>query len=282
MANPEDVKAAIAEIFDRSAATYEQVGPEFFAPIGAELARRAAPRPGERVLDVGCGRGHSLLPAAEAVGTGGAAVGIDLAPGMVAGTAAEAERRGLSQVSVLVGDATAPDVAPGSFDVVIAGLVIFFLPDPDAALRAWAKALGPGGRLALTTFGAQDPRHAQAMKTIVGFLPDAGTPTRRAAEALRDTEAVHRALLANGFTGIAHAEVTFETRFDGPGQWWEWVWSHGGRDVVERLPADRVDAAREAACTVMEDARTPGGDLAIQTIVRYSTAVPVQESAVPG
>nr|WP_308784713.1 methyltransferase domain-containing protein [Phytohabitans houttuyneae] len=101
-------KQRIAGVFDRAAPTYEQTGVAFFDPIGAALAERAGLRAGERVLDVGCGRGASLLPAAEAVGPSGVAAGIDLAPGMVAATAAEARRRGLTQVHVKVGDAEAP------------------------------------------------------------------------------------------------------------------------------------------------------------------------------
>ena len=53
--------------------------------------------PGGRVLDVGCGAGGALLPAARRVGPTGEAVGIDLAPGMVERARAAAERRGSSR-----------------------------------------------------------------------------------------------------------------------------------------------------------------------------------------
>jgi ubiquinone/menaquinone biosynthesis C-methylase UbiE len=267
------VKSEIAGVFDRSAATYEQVGPEFFAPMGRELARRAAPRAGERVLDVGCGRGHCLLPAAEAVGPDGAAVGVDLAPGMVAATAADARRRGLAQVTVRVGDAAAPEVEPGSCDVVTAGLVIFFLPDPEAALRAWARALRPGGRLALTTFTAMDPAYGAAMKAVSGFVPQVeSAPTRPAAERFRTGESVTEALATTGFTAVRHEDVTFQTRFADLDEWWNWIWSHGGRDMLEKIPEDALDAARSAGNAAMEAARTPEDDLAIHTTVRYTTA----------
>ncbi len=80
------------------------------------------------MLDLGCGRGAALLPLARAAGPTGTALGLDLAPRMVELTAADA--RDLPQVEVRVGDASAPDVAAGAYDVVSCCLVLFFLPDP--------------------------------------------------------------------------------------------------------------------------------------------------------
>jgi ubiquinone/menaquinone biosynthesis C-methylase UbiE len=98
-----ETSSALIRAFDEAAATYDAVGVEFFTPMGAELVRRAAIRPGEHVLDVGCGRGAVLLPAAHATGPGGRVTGIDLAPAMVALTGREVAD--LPWVTVAVGDA---------------------------------------------------------------------------------------------------------------------------------------------------------------------------------
>ena len=52
--NSAEKKAAVAGVFDRGSGSYEQLGPQFFTPMGLALVARAAISPGERILDVGC------------------------------------------------------------------------------------------------------------------------------------------------------------------------------------------------------------------------------------
>jgi SAM-dependent methyltransferase len=80
------------DVFDEAAADYDQLGVEFFTPMGAAPAAAAGIAPGDHVLDVGCGRGAVLFPAAEAAGRSGRVTGIDRAPAMVALTSADADR----------------------------------------------------------------------------------------------------------------------------------------------------------------------------------------------
>lgn len=247
-------KAAIAGVFDRAAATYDQVGVPFFGPAGAELVSVAAPRPGERLLDVGCGRGASLLPAAAAVGPAGLAVGVDLAPAMVA--AATAGAAGLPQVRVHLGDAedpVVPELPDGSVDLVLAGLVLFFLPDPAAAVRRYAALLHPGGRLAVSTFAESLPVDEAAFRTLLaGVLPllpaappadpDRPPPERR----LRTRGSLVELLEPAGFTGLRFVERDHPVVFDSPQQHWAWARSHGMRSLFEAVPPERADEAREA------------------------------------
>ena len=75
-----DPRQAVAGVFDRAAPTYDNVGVEFIAAVGRTLVSDAGIRPGERVLDVGCGRGAVLIPAADAVGPERSVLGIGGGP----------------------------------------------------------------------------------------------------------------------------------------------------------------------------------------------------------
>lgn len=82
-----------AAVFHRVAETYDNVGVPWFRPIAAGLVAELAAQPGERALDIGCGRGAATIPLADAVGPTGTVLGIDLAPRMVELTAADVADR---------------------------------------------------------------------------------------------------------------------------------------------------------------------------------------------
>ncbi|MEV4223230.1 class I SAM-dependent methyltransferase [Nonomuraea sp. NPDC049725] len=97
------------------------------------------------VLDVGCGTGSlSALLA----GAGHRVTGVDVAPRMVELARAKLAAAGLTG-RFAVGDAASPPTGDERFDLVLCRHLVWTLPDPHAALRAWAGRLRPGGRLLL-------------------------------------------------------------------------------------------------------------------------------------
>ena len=265
-------REAITLSFDRSAASYEETGVAFFAPLGAELVARAAPKPGEAVLDLGCGRGHCLFPAAEAVGPSGRVVGTDLSPNMVELCAADAAARGLGHVRVEVGDAGAPAFPAGSFDLVTAGLVMFFVPEPRPAMRRVAELLRPGGRFAMTTFGPPDPKFGETMAILYAHRegPPWPEPTDKPFE---DAESISGMLADAGFVDIRVEEVARDTWFADVDQYWAWLGSHGGRILIDLLSPERLAEAKAAVYAAIAGGCEPGGRLMTRSLVRYATAV---------
>ena len=234
-----------AGVFDRAAGTYDAVGVPWFGPIAAGLVAELAPQPGERVLDVGCGRGAVLAPVAHLVGPTGRAVGLDLAPGMVRRTAADLAD--LDWVEVRVGDAQAPDLAPGSFDVVASSLVLFFLDDPAAGLRRWVELLVPGGRLGVTTFGEQDPAWRDVDAVFDPYLPDSLKDARTSGtRGPFGSDAGMATLLAEaGLVEVRTAHRTVDARFRDVEHLLEFSWSHGQRAMWEAVPEGERDAVRD-------------------------------------
>ena len=143
-----------SELFDEKALKYDDW---YRTPAGrfADRAEKEAvmsllePRPGMKVLDVGCGTGNYSL---ELAGMGLAVTGLDASPEMLKVARAKAEERGLD-VEFVLGDALHLPFADGSFDAVICICALEFLPDPKAALLEAYRVLKPGGRLVAGVIG---------------------------------------------------------------------------------------------------------------------------------
>ncbi|MCL2447500.1 MAG: SAM-dependent methyltransferase, partial [Polyangiaceae bacterium] len=122
-----------------------------FAAFAAELLSRAELKPGQRVLDIGCGNGTTTLAAADAVGPGGAVFGVDVSSPMLA--RARARSLGRPNVDYALGSAATQDFGR-AFDVAISRFGVMFFADPVAAFAHLRGALRPGGALVFTCWRA--------------------------------------------------------------------------------------------------------------------------------
>jgi SAM-dependent methyltransferase len=103
-------------------------------------------RPGDRLLDVGCGGGLLLRDAADA---GASVTGLDHSKEMV-----ELARKRAPGAEVVLGEAERLPFADAAFTAVSMSVVFFFFADPVAVLRECARVLEPGGRVAIFTTSA--------------------------------------------------------------------------------------------------------------------------------
>jgi SAM-dependent methyltransferase len=119
-----------------------------------ELLRAAAVRPGEAVLDVGCGCGWSTIATARAA-DGGRVVGVDLSGGMLDVARARADEAGLA-IELEQADAQVHPFEAGAFDVAISSFGVMFFSDVDAAFANLGRAVRPGGRVAFVAWAPMD------------------------------------------------------------------------------------------------------------------------------
>ena len=119
-----------------------------FAGVGY-FRQLAGFEPGERVLDLGSGSGMDSFLAAVAVGAEGRVVGVDMTAEQLAKARRLATDAGFDNVEFREGYIEEPPVEAGAFDCVISNGVINLSPDKPAVFAAAARALRPGGRLAL-------------------------------------------------------------------------------------------------------------------------------------
>ena len=116
--------------------------------VSDALVRAVDVRPGERVLDVGCGSGNAALAAARRYAD---VVGLDYVPSLIARARLRAEAEG-TQVEFQVGDAQALPFPDNAFDVVLSVFGVIFAPDQERAMAELLRVTRPGGRIALATW----------------------------------------------------------------------------------------------------------------------------------
>ncbi len=107
----------------------------------------AAPRPGEHVLDIGCGSGTTTLLLADAVGAAGNVTGIDLSAPMLE-VARRRAMKSASRAKFIEADATDCRFELETFDLAFSQFGVMFFPDPVAAFANIRRAMRKGGRLA--------------------------------------------------------------------------------------------------------------------------------------
>lgn len=138
---------------------------ESFAGTGNPLGMGAL-RPGQRVLDVGCGAGMDTLLAALQVGPDGQIVAVDMTDAMLKKTSAGAAALGLSQVDTRLGYAEDLPLEDASVDVVISNGVINLCPDKVAVMREIARVLRPGGCIQIADIVVHRPISQDARDDI--------------------------------------------------------------------------------------------------------------------
>jgi ubiquinone/menaquinone biosynthesis C-methylase UbiE len=150
-----DQTQAIQRQFGAAAAAYatscvHRAGPDLDAMLEA-----AGPAPGRRVLDLGCGAGHTALAFAA---RGAEVIGLDLTPAMLAQARRLASERGLGNARFEQGDATRLPFPDASFDCVTSRLSAHHYAQPGAAVAEAARVLRPGGVLLVSdSVSPEDP-----------------------------------------------------------------------------------------------------------------------------
>ncbi len=228
----------IVSVFSRAAATYDRIGPRFFAHFGRRLVERAHLTPGADVLDVAGGRGAVLFAAAQQVGPGGRVRGIDLSADMVRETLADIRHAGWQHVTMQQMDAEQLDFPTAAFDCVLCGFALWFFLQPQRALREFFRVLRPGGRVGLTTWAEDCPYLTWCQRELTASLPPQAPPAFSREAPRFDTPArLEVALQQAGFVDIHISMEEAEFVYVQDEEWWLSLWASGLRRRLERLEA---------------------------------------------
>jgi SAM-dependent methyltransferase len=171
------------------------------APVSEALLAYAAPRAGERVLDLGCGCGASTLEFARAVGPAGRVVALDISGPMLAEGEARAKAAGIANVDWRQADAAT--AALDGFDLLASAFGTMFFGDPVAAFAHLRGAASPGARMAFVCWRplGENPWMEVPMRAVAPHVPPRPKPDPQAPGmfAFADPQRVSQVLTAAGW-----------------------------------------------------------------------------------
>lgn len=174
------------------------------APLGRLAMAALAPRPGERILDVGCGAGETSLELAAAVQPGGEVTGLDISRTLL--EVARQRAVGRPGVSFVEADAQSYAFPSARYDGLFSRFGVMFFADPAAAFANLRTALKPGGRLAFVCWRApaENPLMTVPGAAAADILPPPPPPEPNAPGpfAFADPQRVRAILQAAGFEAV--------------------------------------------------------------------------------
>lgn len=162
---------AIAEAFGYSSQELTSIPAE--ANMGLSCGNPTATanlRPGEVVVDLGCGGGLDVFLAAQKVGPTGKAIGIDMTPQMIELARRNAAKGGFANVEFHQATIDQLPLPDNSVDCIISNCVINLAPDKSAVFREIARVLKPGGRLAVSDIALKKPLPDDLASDIMAYV----------------------------------------------------------------------------------------------------------------
>ena len=178
-----------------------------FAGITEQAIAAAAPASGERVLDIGCGCGATVLALAKEVGADGYVLGVDISDPMLDVARRRIMAGGLPQAEALLVDAATHRFEPGQTDLIFSRFGVMFFDAPVEAFINLRRALAPGGRLFFACWRPfkDNDWFAVPFKAVVPHLPPQEKPEPDAPGpfAFSDPDRVKRILGLAGFSDVA-------------------------------------------------------------------------------
>jgi len=264
---PENAQDRAAFTYNAAADCFDASPLSFWDYFGRRTIELASLSNGSRVLDVCCGSGASALPAAEAVGSEGKVIGVDLAEQLLELARTKAIQRHLGNIEFEVGDMLSMRFPPASFDAVVCVFGIFFVPDMAKAVSELWSRVRPGGKLAVTTWGRNfcEPANNAFWRSIKNVRPDLHkgfNPWDRI-----DNPESLRNILEEG--GVSSPKITAENRFhpiSSANDWWSIVLGSGYRGTIEQLTEAEQETVKQANLAFITDEKIS----AVETNVLYA------------
>jgi len=254
-------KKFLSDLFTKVSKGFDQSGPQFFGYYGKVLTDFATLEKGSKVLDVGCGRGASLIPAAEQVGKNGKVVGIDLSKGMIDHLEKDVKKLKISNVELVVGDVEEFELID-EFDTILCGFSMASFQDVEAAFSKLRMFLKPGGKIAVSNWHKDADKGWEWMSKAIEDNVTKENPLLKAkgVEYEFDTaETMHVFLEKMGLKDIEVKVVEKLFYFKNEEDWWQTSLNNGMRGVLDRMEGSALENFKKMAFKELSNMKTQKG-----------------------
>ena len=178
----------------------------FVVPFGNAALKAAAPQPGERAIDIGCGCGDTAIEIARIVGAAGAVLGIDVSRPMLAVARSRGALANCAHLTFRDGDASEAAL-PANTDLLFSRFGVMFFSQPSPAFSHLRKSLRAGGRCVFACW--RTPRDnpwamtpLSAARTAMGITPAPADPDAPGPFAFADEGRLRTILSDAGFGDV--------------------------------------------------------------------------------
>jgi ubiquinone/menaquinone biosynthesis C-methylase UbiE len=219
----------------------------FWSLYGRKTVERLNLKLGSAVLDVACGTGASVIPAAQIVGPSGKVIAVDLAEKMLEIGRKKAANLNLNNIEFRTGDMENLGYQDNHFDAVVCVFGVFFVPNTEGQVRELWRMVRPGGKLAITTWGPRlfEPAYSHWKELVRAERSDlysAYNPWDR----ITDVDSVRRLMIDGGVTNVDVVPEEGRQVLRLPEDWWTIVIGSGLRWTIDQLGKETSVRVREA------------------------------------
>lgn len=139
----------------------------------------AALKPGDVVLDLGCGAGFDVFIASKAVGPSGRVIGVDMTEALIDQARATAEREGYANVEFRLGTMEALPIDDSCIDVIVSNCAINLSPEKDRVFAEAARVLRPGGRIRVSDLVVEKELPVEVQASVEAYVGCVGGATTK-------------------------------------------------------------------------------------------------------
>ena len=259
-----EIKKDITNTFNKVSAVFDGSGPRYFTYFGERMVELADIKEDEKVLDVASGKGASLFSAAEKVGKNGVVIGIDIAEGMVNEIDLEIQRRNIKNVHAMVMDAEKLEFANETFQHILCGFGVFFLPNYKVAFHEFMRVLKYGDRFSFTTFlRKKDDKFIWLDELFDKYLPvyedELDEYQSEDIPEFDTEEGLYKILNQAGFKNIQVISEEKVFIYKDEQEWWEKLWTHGAITTLEKIPKDMLEDFKSEVFEKLKEMKEPKG-----------------------